>query len=135
MNVNEKVTEHHETTDHATSKQLLYTDKERKEDETDSKIAPINQKTQAREAVTQDNTTFFKNEQKQSIKGNGNGRWCDQEKMNNKQNSVVQKMDAYSDIIKKIYKKFNTREGSYRSYVKKLSKITRHSTSHSKNKN
>ena len=43
--------------------------------------------------------TLRKNEQNKSITVNGNGKWCAQEKINNKQNLVVQKKDAYDDVM------------------------------------
>ena len=38
---------------------------------------------------------------------NGNGKWCAQDKINNKQNLVIQKKDKYNDVINKYLQKIN----------------------------
>ena len=38
---------------------------------------------------------------------NGNIKWCSQDKINNKQNSIVQKKNKYNDIIKKYLHKID----------------------------
>ena len=71
------------------------------------KIKPIRQETQAVETAALDDKTCRKKEKKKSIAANENGKWCAQDKISNKQNSVVQEKDAYNDVISKY------REGSY----------------------
>ena len=36
---------------------------------------------------------------------NGNGKWCDKDKINNKKKTVVQTKDVYNGIINKYLKK------------------------------
>ena len=38
---------------------------------------------------------------------NGNVKWCAQDKINNKQKSVVWKTEEYNDVIKKYLQKIN----------------------------
>ena len=71
------------------------------------KITPIRQETQSEEVAERDYKTFCKNDQKKSIIVNGNVKWFSQEKMNKKQNSVVQKKDEYNDAIKKYLQKID----------------------------
>ena len=89
--VNEKERKLHEMTDRATEKRLPYADKEGREDEMGSKIAPIHQENQAEEAASGDNNICRNNEQSKRITDYGNGKWCAKDKTNNKKNSVVQK--------------------------------------------
>ena len=89
--VNEKERKTHEMTDRATEKRLPYADKEGREDEMSSKIAPVHQENQAEEAASGDNNICRNNEQSKKITDYGNGKLCAKEKINNKKNSVVQK--------------------------------------------
>ena len=42
---------------------------------------------------------------------NENGKWCYQNKINNKKNSIVKKKDAYSDNINNYLHKINDQKG------------------------
>ena len=53
------------------------------------------------------NKTCCKNDQKKSITDNRNGKWCAQGEINNTQKSVLQKKDAYDDVINKYIQKMN----------------------------
>ena len=71
------------------------------------KIAPIRQETQVEEAAARDDKICCNNEQNNSIIVNLNVKWCSQEKINDDQNSAVQKKDAYNDIISKYLQKID----------------------------
>ena len=94
-------------------KGIPYDDKKGKEYETGSKIAPIHQGMQVEEEATRGNKTRHKNEQKKSIKVDGYGKWCAQDKINNKQNSFVQNKYGYYDVINNYIQKLMTKEGNY----------------------
>ena len=80
-------------------KGLTNADKEGNEDETVSKIAPIHQETQSEETVILDDKTCSKNKEKKKITVNVNGKRYAQDKINNEQNSVMQKKYSYNDVI------------------------------------
>ena len=71
------------------------------------KIAPIHKEMQAEEAAAQDDKTCRNNDQREIIKVNGNIKWCAQYKINNKQNSAMQKKDEYNDVINKYLQKID----------------------------
>ena len=111
MSADKKETELCDMTDCAIVNWLCYADNKETEYETGNKIVPIRQGTQTEEAAAWDDKSGIKNEQRNSITVNVNLKWCAQEKMNNNQNSVVQKKDANNDVvhmyIEKIYEHRN----------------------------
>ena len=82
-------------------------DKEGREDEIGGKFAPIYQETQAEEASAKDDKASRKNGKNNCIKVKVNGKWWAQEKLNNKQNSVMKKKDACIDVIHKYLQKID----------------------------
>ena len=107
MEVEENEMETHKTTDCATWKRLLYTDKEDKEDETGSKIVPVHQENLKEDTEARYEKASYKNEQNKIIRVKVNGKWRAQEKTNNKQNSVYQEKGAYNDITYKYLQKID----------------------------
>ena len=98
--VNEKEREPHEMTNRATEKRLPYADKEGREDEMSSRIAPIYQENQAEEAASGDNNICRNNEQSKKITDYGNGKWCAKKKSTIRKTQWCKK-DSYDDIINK----------------------------------
>ena len=49
-------------------------------------ILPINKETQVEETAAKEKNACPKNQQNKSTTVNGNGKWCDQDRINNKQN-------------------------------------------------
>ena len=98
--VNKKEIKPYEMSDFATKKRLCYSDKQENEDETGRKMALIRQEAQSEEAVARYDKTIGNKEQK-NITVKGNGRWCVQDKIQNKQNSAAQKKDTYNDVTYK----------------------------------
>ena len=94
-------------TNHTTAKLPRYDDKQGKEYETGGKIVPIYQEMKTEEIAAQKNKAIWKNEQKNIITVNANGKWCAQEKNTNNKNPVTQKKYAHDDIPNKYLQKIN----------------------------
>ena len=65
---------------------------------------------------------------------NGNGTWCAKEKINNNQNSIVQKRDAYDEIINKYLQKIDDQRSKLLVLGEEAIESTRYSRSHTKMK-